>query len=194
MTYELGGIYKFTPFIVNDNNNFYLDINNTKCLLLQSNEKEELYWDNLNIVSQPKNEYPFPQANCFERIHNVLIQVIKNYPIDKETLFAGFNLVSRQHDYYVSTLEWLGLICKENKLFIPTSLGKKLLDMSERKRIHTIASIAFSNNIFKQFYKHTKPNISSQDRKDNGLTTDSTFTRRCQTINSWKKYLKEKLN
>ena len=109
----------------------------------------------------------------------------------KDELFFDFDLVTRQWDYYLNALIWLGLATKDtaNECFVLSEKGILLFESTENERIFEIAKIAFSNDIFSAFLSVENPTINQSLKTRNGLTSDSTFLRRMQTVKSWKKHI-----
>ncbi len=105
-----------------------------------------------------------------------------------------YDISARQHDYYANALKWLGVVeDADGKLKLSTT-GKRLFALSEMRCLLEMAKIAFSNDIFNLFLNANEPVIDMALRRRNDLETDSTFTRRMQTVKSWKAYFFQKLN
>jgi predicted transcriptional regulator len=190
--YETGGFFHFIPFFY-DGKNSSFDYANHKLFKLESPkrvEPKELLKTKVNNDLTGFNA-PFPQADRFNKVMEILLKLGELECATKDELFFDFDLVTRQWDYYLNALIWLGLATKDtaNECFVLSEKGASLFSSAEDERVFEIAKIAFSNDIFNAFLSTDKPVINNRLRKSNSLTSESTFLRRIQTVKSWKKYI-----
>lgn len=158
-------------------------------------------WDDLCTVEVDANKTgygaPFPQADRIDKILAVFLRLSEAGPLSKEALFASYNIVPRQHDYYVNALRWMGLVKitgEEKSVCQLTPEGKRIAKKPEREILQEMGKVIFSNDLCHQFISSDVPDIRMDIRRRNGLEKDSTFHRRIQTVRSWKKYLQEVLS
>lgn len=158
-------------------------------------------WDDLRTVEVDLDKTghgaPFPQANRFDKVLALFLNLAEAGSITKERLFSSYNIVPRQHDYYVNALRWMGLVeiaGRGKGLCQLSSEGKRIAKKSEKEILQRMAKIIFSNDLCNQFISSDDPDIREGIRRRNGFEKDSTFHRRIQTIRGWKKYLQEALS
>lgn len=190
--YETGGFFHFIPFSY-DGKNSSFDYANHKLFKLEAPkrvEPKELLKTKVNNDLTGFNA-PFPQADKFNKIMEVFLKLGELECATKDELFFDFDLVTRQWDYYLNALIWLGLATKDtaNECFVLSEKGLSLFESTENERVFEIAKIAFSNDIFNAFLSVENPTINQSLKTRNGLTSDSTFLRRMQTVKSWKKHI-----
>ena len=131
---------------------------------------------------------PFPQADKFDRINDMLIIISKNEPINKDQLEAHFDIVPRQIDYYVNVLKWLKLCSEVEDNLILTNDGKQLIKLSFRKRMQDIAKIVFSDPIMNAVLDRQIP--SAKMFQEYGVESSITIERRLQTVRAWITYFR----
>lgn len=192
-THTNGGLFHFLPFIYH-NQKTYFDTANYQLFKLEQPENT-LDIDTLLLTkidnSQTGFGKPFPQADRLEKVIQVLLIIGRLECATKEEIFLGFDLVTRQWDYYLNALVWLGLAEEDpiKSCYILTDKGVSLLGVNESMRLLKIAQIFFSNDIFNAFLNNEQPHISEALKKRNELYSDSTFIRRMSTVRSWKRFV-----
>lgn len=121
------GVYNLREYQFLDPLNYNsLELIKSRKYRIKDKDEEEVSFDSINTMmrSQPyvneTNQYPFPQADSFQRVIN-LCTTIKDNPDEFISLeFLGsqvsftksHNFTMRQVQYYVSAAEYLGLIVK----------------------------------------------------------------------------------
>jgi hypothetical protein len=190
--YQTGGFFHFIPFFY-DGKNSSFDYKNHKLFKLEAPkrvEPKELLKTKVNKDLTGFNA-PFPQADRFNKVMEVFLKLGELECATKDELFFDFDLVTRQWDYYLNALIWLGLASKDttNECFVLSEKGISLFEATENERIFEIAKTAFSNDIFNAFLSTDNPIINQSLKTRNGLTSDTTFLRRMQTVKSWKKHI-----
>ena len=191
MFYETGGLFHFLPFTYY---NAIPEINYLGYRLFKL--QQPILLDAQQLFNTPINPMltgfgaPFPQADSMDTLLNLLLSMAAEVQYSKEELFADYALVPRQWDYYLNALIWLGLVfkCAEG-YFSLTPRGHQMLELTEQERVFYIAQTAFSNDIFNAHLHAENPFINAKSRLNNGLSTDSTFQRRIQTVKAWRWYL-----
>ena len=131
---------------------------------------------------------PFPQADKFDRINDMLIIISNNEPISKDQLAAHFDIVPRQIDYYFNVLKWLKLCSEVEDNLILTHDGKQLIKLSFRKRMQEIAKIVFSDSIMNAVLDRQIP--STKMFQEYSVESSSTIERRLQTVRAWITYFR----
>jgi hypothetical protein len=147
-------------------------------------------------IAEPK--IPFPQADSFERIID-LLGLLMEKELSYDEITENYNFTTRQTDYYSNAGRYLGLIKKEN---IDGNIGYTLTAKTRRimskpykeKYLAIITSIlehkVFYDCLEKRFLKKTT--LTHEEivkiMKNNviyGVKSENTYYRRAQTIRSW---------
>lgn len=156
-----------------------------------------IYSDDMNF----KTVAPFPQADDFSRIIN-LLEVLnkKDLSVDEITQIMGFT--PRQTDYYYNAGLYLGLFIKynwvdrdENKVINVklTDLGREINKMNYKDRQLKLVSLLLEHKIFNGlFFKSlitgklpSRNEVIDEMVKYNVCSAGSVATRRSQTVISW---------
>lgn len=157
----------------------------------------------------PPNGVPFPQADAFERVLD-LLSFLSEQPRTVDDLALNYDFHPRQSDYYYNAAKYLGLA--ESKSDVEgrqvrsvTDLGKSILAKSYREKTLAIAQILLSIPPINTLYLNLaesgiKPTIENaiDEFKSSGYSTthsgeplaDSSARRRAQTILAWVNWLK----
>jgi hypothetical protein len=159
--------------------------------------------NSVKIVNEPK--IPFPQADSFERVINLLEILNFKLSITGEELLANYDFVSgtkfhqRQINYYTDAARYLGFVCKttENKeaTFQLTELGITFFNLSiferQLKLIKCILSHRVFNEVLRIYFNNgemPKKKVISEIMKSSilyNIDSESTYLRRASTISSW---------
>ncbi|MFT7860607.1 MAG: hypothetical protein ABXS93_06695 [Sulfurimonas sp.] len=128
---------------------------------------------------------PFPQANDFEKIHAIFLNIAKEQHPTKASVGEDFDIVERQYDYYINVLKWMQLCFEEGHELVLSDRGQHLLTLNIEKRMEEFARIVFSEPICYAQLKGLKQN--EVEFKAYNLS-GTTIKRRMQSIRSWIKY------
>lgn len=159
--------------------------------------------NNVSVIND--NAFPFPQANSFERIVDLLSLLIES-ELDKETIALNYNFNIRQTFYYTSACIFLGLIEKEmdendvrNTVYRLTDKGREIMKQPFKEKYLGLAGTILShqvfNDTFQEFLLNDKvpsPNkIVEILRGANieNLNSESTYLRRASTVSSWVRWI-----
>jgi len=67
-------------------------------------------WKNIKVIAEPTNsKNPFPQADSFERVLD-LLAVLHERPLTSNEITLKYEFASRQTDYYIAACRYLDLI------------------------------------------------------------------------------------
>ena len=151
---------------------------------------------NEQIVPEP--EIPFPQADSFERIIN-LIEMLNEGSMNPAEITAKYLFQPRQTDYYTNAARYLGLV-KRSKTqgvvhFSITPLGKQILNLHYKEKQLAFARCILQHQVFNQVMKlclqcgvmpdhATIVNIMKQANLYR-IESNSTYERRASTVISW---------
>ncbi len=130
---------------------------------------------------------PFPQADDFEKIHAILLNIEKEDCPSKLSIVGNFDieLVERQYDYYFNVLRWMNLCEYKDGCIYLTEQGQFILSLNIEKRMEEIARIIFSEPICYNVLKGIEQDTSDFTRYK---ISGSTIGRRLSSIRSWIKY------
>ena len=131
---------------------------------------------------------PFPQADKFVNINTMLITISENACLNKEELKSYFAIVDRQIDYYFNVLKWLRLCKEEDNCLVLTPLAEQFITLPFRERMQEIAKIVFAEPIMNAVLHERLPNL--QIFSYYNVNSDSTISRRLQTVKAWVSYFK----
>lgn len=194
-------IYKF------DNN---LDYNSIK-LLEQKNYRIEFQeisredfdnlWHQITIISEPEG-VPFPQANNFERVIDLLSLLVEKY-LSKEEITENYQFDIRQTQYYTDAARYLGLISKVSEksngeiLFKLTNSGSSILKSTHKYKTLKFIQKILEHQVFHQVFAETLksgeiPSIPEIERimtACNLRIKETTILRRSGTVRSWIRWI-----
>ena len=74
---------------------------------------------------------PFPQANSFERVVN-LLELIALQPLSKAEITQRYDFDPRQADYYANAARYLGLAQLTDEAWEPTERGRRIIEQPQR--------------------------------------------------------------
>lgn len=153
----------------------------------------------VKIIEEPR--VPFPQADKFERIVD-LLGLLFNNDLSKEQLTNNYQFDERQTDYYANAAIYLGLVDKyknsdSNEIFYTLSReGLEVMKSSFKMKYLLLVKYILQHEVFyRVLEKHFKSNqlltkeviceIMRNCYIYNVNPDSSTIERRAQTVNSW---------
>jgi len=189
--YKFEDLFNYNSLILIKQKRYSLEVKN---ISLEDIEKVLL---TTKYINEPK--IPFPQANSFERIINLLELLNTQTELTKDDITTTYDFDERQTDYYTNAGRYLGLIEKNNTngkiKYLLSDQGELLFKTNYKQRqLALVKSIlehsVFSNTLslyFKKAKSPTKSEIVNIMKKSNlyNITTDETFERRASTILKW---------
>lgn len=149
-------------------------------------------FNNVEIVNE-KDNVPFPQADSFPRVLDIL-NVLKENQLTAIEISDIYEFDIRQAHYYLAAARYLGLVMKsEGSVYGLTELGQSIQDKKYKERNLDIISTVLSHKPFNVAFKQYIDNheIDSKVISDVILDTSvnvnerSTADRRTQTVKSW---------
>lgn len=193
------GIYAFHIFEFTDTMN-YGSIKKIKQLNFIVDENLDISIDDIISISNSSPEevvkdVPFPQADNFTRVLDLLRQINGIITKDEITKLYGFD--SRQSDYYANALIFLGLAYRERSEhgICLTKLGEELSKMPNNntrnlKIVKQILREKCFNTAFDEFIKNSGRIGNKLIEKillddANRVTASSTAKRRTSTVRKW---------
>jgi hypothetical protein len=152
----------------------------------------------------PKTDIPFPQADDFRRVIDVL-SFISEEPRTVENLSDYYGFHPRQSDYYGNAVRYLGLAEKTiedgTRYFSASNLGAEIQSLPYKEKILKIATIILSIEPLAMTYMDWVKNSSRPPLEavmsyvrataDGAILSEETVRRRSQTIRTWATWLRE---
>ncbi len=155
----------------------------------------------VSTVAEP--EVPFPQADNFVRIIDLLGLLVENN-LEKDEITSNYNFDARQTNYYTTAGMYLGLIeryinADHVVVFRLTPKGRNIMRKHFKAKYLSLASCILEHNVFKQVFSEYIQNGYPPDRNRvvdimkacnlYHVGTDSTYFRRSQTILKWLQWI-----
>lgn len=191
MFYEKGGLYTFIPMIY-VNQKASLDYANTTKFRLIEIQKP----NNTNVLPTnlpaPNNNFPFPQADYFDRVIYTLLKIYELQPISKYELFSNIPVVPRQYDYYFNTLRWFNLAAQTSRSqpVTLTELGEIFVLANEKERLNGFAKMFYMDFLVKFIINNEKTTPTLEVLQKYKMN-ETTFNRRRSTVIQWHKYFSQ---
>lgn len=151
---------------------------------------------NLIIVPEPK--VPFPQADSFERVVD-LLSLLMEKNLSVEEITDNYSFTSRQTDYYSNAGRYLGFITKKhennNVFYCLTKKGIETMSKPFKQKYLSIINSILEHEVFYKAFKIRLNKKSILETKEivrimkecsiYKVESNETFERRAQTIKSW---------
>ena len=83
------------------------------------------------VAPEPEPAVPFPQANRFERVVN-LLELIALQPLSKAEITQRYDFDPRQADYYANAARYLGLAEPVEDTWETTEHGRRVIEQPQR--------------------------------------------------------------
>ncbi|WP_287556893.1 hypothetical protein, partial [Corynebacterium sp.] len=83
------------------------------------------------VAPEPEPAVPFPQANSFERVVN-LLELIALQPLSKAEITQRYDFDPRQADYYANAARYLGLAEPVEDTWETTEHGRRVIEQPQR--------------------------------------------------------------
>lgn len=200
------GVFSFYEYAFEDSDNY-----NSLVLIKQKNyelasegftfETVKAMAESVTIEEEPE-DVPFPQANKFSRIINILEILYEEGSLSQETITCNydFGFVARQTIYYTAAAKYLGLLeriyDKEDGVAYQLSeKGVALMSMKLDERNLAFIGAILSKKVFNETFKlriqtgdmPTKETIAEimKTAGVNNVDSDSTYIRRASTVIRW---------
>ena len=153
----------------------------------------------IKFVKEP--ELPFPQADTFERVVDLLEAINKN-SLTPEEISLLYDFDYRQGQYYSRAGMYLRLLKNEEGIIKLTKEGEEILNKRKRERYLALAKKILEHKVFwetlKMYIKKGIPpkneeiykNVMRKNKKllyktGGGVLSESTLRRRSQTVKGW---------
>lgn len=192
-------VFTFFVYKFNDDNDYNsIELVRTKSYAISFEpitfEEVKEIFNRVKIIPEPENT-PFPQADDFEKVIN-LLEILQSWEKTDDELADEYNFVIRQSHYYKNAAKYLWYAnFKHWKPLKLTEKWKKLMEKSRRERLLSFVNDILSHPVFnKTFnrYIETSWNINKSEivwimkwcnLKD--IDSEATYSRRASTVRWW---------
>ena len=142
--YHQGELLRYIPYVY-DKDKGYVDHSNEKVFRFRRRTKDfSLYTISANSIPVSAS-IPFPQADKFEKIDYIIMNLAEQGSLSKAQIKTLFNMVSRQIDYYTNVLRWMGLAeLSDDGIVNLTARGERISKLSFHNRLKSMAQIIFT--------------------------------------------------
>jgi hypothetical protein len=153
----------------------------------------------LNTVKVvPEPAVPFPQADTFERVVDLLGLLTQN-DLTKEEITFNYDFAQRQTDYYTNAGIYLGLIDKKvgdkGVTYTINENGKRIMSMKYKRKYTSLIKCILQHEVFnralRKYFDDLSP-IAINDVFDimkssyiYHVNKDNTYTRRARSVVKW---------
>lgn len=149
-----------------------------------------------NIIEEP--EIPFPQADSFERVID-LLGLLMEKDLTAEEITNNYDFTKRQTDYYTNACKYLGLIDRkkynETVLYYLSDMGKDIMLKPYREKYLLFAKSVLMHRTFNESLKFRIKKQIPLSKEDickimknlpiYKVEKESTYYRRAQTVSKW---------
>jgi hypothetical protein len=156
----------------------------------------EAILESVKIVSEP--EVPFPQADSFERVID-LLGLLMEKDLTKDEITNNYLFDKRQSDYYVNSVIYLNLAERKKKdkvtVYCISPLGKEIMSKAHKQKLLRLVQQVLKHEPFNRVLELSlkKAALLTKDEtcsimKDCNLYkvgTDKTYGRRASTVVRW---------
>ncbi|MGB3692050.1 MAG: hypothetical protein WBG70_16685 [Spirulinaceae cyanobacterium] len=200
---DIFSFYKFRFSDINLYNSIELVSEHKYCLSKYEIELQDIR-DILNetTIVPDSEEIPFPQANMFPRIIDLLGRLYSaNVPLNKDNITLIYAFDIRQTDYYISAANYLRLVDREqNKTqdvnYSLSNLGLQIITQHPRRRNLELVKCILSHRIFNSslriYFEKAQPptkeeivSIMRDGSEEISSSANSTCERRASTVRGW---------
>jgi len=151
----------------------------------------------VKVASEPVG-VPFPQADVFARVIDLLMQVYSNGLLSREDITTNYAFDIRQSNYYTSAAIYLGLIERkysrqQGVTYLATKRGSNLIQKTSKGRNLALVEYVLEKRVFNQslqlyLQQYERPNLEQVIEivmiADIKLGLE-TMKRRAQTVIAW---------
>lgn len=175
------------------------------CIVPRDITIEDLIHTSNSSYSTSEPELPFPQADSFKRVVNLLESLDKSQCLTREKITTLYDFDARQTNYYTDAGRYLGLIEKTttggNITYKLTPCAKRILRLPHKEKQLEIVRLIFQHKIFKaafdlylsQSYPPTRSQIITimKQYSPYNISSESTYSRRASTVTAWINWILE---
>ena len=193
------GIYNIFIYYFEDLNNYNsIKLKYVKRFIVSNKTTEEMkkeIFNKTNLIEElPQNIVPFPQADSFSKVINVM-ELIGNDINTPSLISKEFNFNVRQGKYYIDALRYLGIVGKTKKkgIYELTDFGLNLIKLDLKNRNRKLIEEIFKHkpfydtyNFYQEFQKMPEKDfIKNKIREAIPTLSEETINRRASTIKGW---------
>jgi hypothetical protein len=156
----------------------------------------------VNIKPEPTDDVPFPQADRFERVIDLLAQLYSKSSLTQEEITTNYDFDVRQTQYYTNAGRYLGLIDRvqvadQGVTYSLTDFGSCIMRKEPRTRNLALVELILSRKVFREavryYLTNAEPPVVSEIVKfmqEAGLGIEGeTLRRRAQSVIGWIRWI-----
>ncbi|NET24300.1 type II restriction enzyme [Okeania sp. SIO1I7] len=184
-------IYEFVD--ISDYNSISLVENKNYVIAADKIQRSDidLLLTQIKIIPEPP-KIPFPQANKFERLIDLISLLLEN-DLTSDEITENYQFDERQTYYYASAGKYLELITKQGKNFTLTNQAKDIFCQRYKLKYLKLIEKILEHEVFNQAFKLSLEiaNIPSKKQiiqllsESNLKVADTTRERRASTVKNW---------
>jgi len=158
---------------------------------------------NVDLEELRPGDTPFPQADSFERVVDLVAILLDESSMTQNELAEHYAFDPRQSDYYWNAARYLGLANSEEgvdgvTLRVATERAHNIFSLEYREKYLALAKLVFSipgvQDLYLEWRKNGKPSEVKARQlveisKNGRSYSESTITRRMQTVIAWTNWL-----
>ena len=155
------------------------------------------------IPEPPETDIPFPQADRFERVIDLLARLhVANGNLAQEDITTDYAFDNRQTQYYTNAGRYLGLLERKEDggagvSYALTSLGRQIMSKPPQARNLDLVELILSHSVFRKaveyYLSHAvappAKEIAGFIREARLSLNDTTATRRAQSVLGWVRWM-----
>ncbi len=150
------------------------------------------------VRTRPEPRVPFPQANSFERVIN-LLELLARQPLARGAVTGQYLFTERQTQYYTDAGRYLGLVKRTadplGPVFALTERGERLMGLDLRQRRLGLAEAILEHGAFNEVFRLWLARGQAPDAGEvvhimrrsrlYRVGSDSTYARRASSLLRW---------
>jgi hypothetical protein len=175
------------------------------CEEISRTDLEDL-WKNIEVKPE-RDRIPFPQADKFERVVD-LLSLLVNTALTKEEITGNYQFDERQTSYYTDAARYLGLVCKEQRqprssiLYALTPEGRSILQTKHKYKVLALIRQILEHEVFYRVFAIALEKGEIPEKREiirimnssNLAIQKNTIERRATTVRAWIDWIRSQLN
>jgi hypothetical protein len=155
------------------------------------------------VPEPPETDIPFPQADRFERVIDLLSRLhVANGNLAQEDITTDYAFDNRQTQYYTNAGRYLGLVERKREseqgvAYTLTPLGRQIMSKPPQARNLDLVELILSHSVFRKAVEYYLSHAGAPPAKEiagfireAGLPiNDTTATRRAQSVLGWVRWM-----
>jgi hypothetical protein len=175
------------------------------CEEVSRTDLEDL-WKNIEVKPE-RDRIPFPQADKFERVVD-LLSLLVNTALTKEEITGNYQFDERQTSYYTDAARYLGLVRKEQRqprspiFYALTPEGRSILQTKHKYKVLALIRQILEHEVFYRVFAIALEKGEIPEKREiirimnssNLAIQKNTIERRATTVRAWIDWIRSQLN